>query len=232
MIYCFFFFDEQQFCIFLSFPLFQLADERSAFSEYITLAEHQFTSAKTKLPGKSELILVLSNWRFTRDLSQAYASKSVSVKCKPSNCTVSFKISSSDFGRGGKQHSAESFDFDRNGAILPYPVFSILLQQADNQLKPFFEAVKSRYDADTRCVLADDAADVSSPQKSTAPNYVTVEDEVYSGGQLEDEEDEEDEEDRNVVPSRTKGGSGSGKKGAPSGGIGEKPAGGKKSRRE
>ena len=79
MIYCFFFFDEQQFCIFLSFPLFQLADERSAFSEYITLAEHQFTSAKTKLPGKSELILVLSNWRFTRDLSQAYASKSVSV---------------------------------------------------------------------------------------------------------------------------------------------------------
>jgi hypothetical protein len=79
---------------------FQLADERSAFSEYITLAEHQFTSAKTKLPGKSELILVLSNWRFTRDLSQAYASKSASVKCKPSNCTVSFKISSSDFGRG------------------------------------------------------------------------------------------------------------------------------------
>ena len=105
------------------------------------------------------------------------------VKCRPENCTVSFKISSTDFALGSRKNDAETgFNFDKSGAIIPYCVFMYLLVKAETALAPFLNEVKAKYERDEGSVSFSEAA----------------------GDEYDEELEEEDEEDEALAERRTK----------------------------
>jgi len=146
-----------------------LLDDRSSFQEYIPIASHQKLignggDRKTKssmIVGDktldTELLLVLSNWRFLRDIEHQRAL----AICRTEDCTVGLKFTSSAFkwkesaaasavgDEGGETTNQSSqYPFDRNGVTFPYQTFIALL--SDHAVtNVFMQNVKRRYEDET-----------------------------------------------------------------------------------
>lgn len=80
----------------------------------------------------SNVVAVLSNYHFNRD-GQTAKFKT----CKPTDCTVGLKYSSSEFVVGGNRSTSSAtdvkdagFHFDRFGLLIPYPAFVSLFTDA------------------------------------------------------------------------------------------------------
>lgn len=99
----------------------------------------------------TEMILTISNWHFVRD----NVNKPKVPPCTPDDCTIGFKLSSTVFRSGGDSpttegetnpETGEKMYFDRNGALIPYAAFKVLIQSAD--LAVYMEQVKTLYEKD------------------------------------------------------------------------------------
>lgn len=116
------------------------------------MASHSF-AGKDGAQAHSELVLIISNWRFVRDVQ----SKPVCV-CKAEHCTVGFKLSSSEFqSRAVKNGEASGnggeFNFDKHGAVMPYSAFLTLLNDV-GLTNAFIQKIKDRYELDEGSVSA------------------------------------------------------------------------------
>jgi len=117
--------------------------------------------------------MILSNWRFTRDIQGKSDSSSV---CRPEDCTVGFKISSSQFKtKSAKAGESLDFNFDRQGAVFPYSAFRGLLNN-DGMINIFLNELSLRFEQD------------EGPLFDTIPPAPTSSD-------LEDVSDEPDDDD-------------------------------------
>ena len=103
---------------------FQLAGSRSPISEYIEAAQHVLRRRNGE-EVVTKLIVIISTWHFTRDNENIE-----SPTIYPSDCTVQFKYSSSEFQAqtGEETLDGSGFNFDKNGLIFPYPVFVNLMK--------------------------------------------------------------------------------------------------------
>jgi len=105
---------------------FKLGDCRSSISEYIVGAEHS-VKRKNGEEVKTQLIVIISTYHFTRD-NETTESPTV----HPSDCTVQFKYSSTEFKASTGEETADSsgFFFDKHGLVLPYPAFVNLMKNS------------------------------------------------------------------------------------------------------
>ena len=97
----------------------------------------------------TDLILTLSNWHFVRD----NVNKPIMPPCTPDDCTIGLKLSSTVFRSGDSSadgetnpETGERLYFDRNGALIPYAAFKVLIQS--EQMTVYMEQVKKQYEKD------------------------------------------------------------------------------------
>lgn len=86
-------------------------------------AEHT-TRRKNGEDVKTSMVVILSTWHFTRDNS---CTENPTIY--PSDCTVQFKYSSTEFqtSTGEDTSDGSGFFFDKHGAIFPFPAFINLM---------------------------------------------------------------------------------------------------------
>jgi hypothetical protein len=130
----------------------QLEQSRSEFTTNLVLATHKKTPSKPprgsfnvsyqQFDTKSELLLVLSNYRFNRDLIGA-----PTIPCKPSDCTVTFKLSSTGFLFGGQYEQEGRYRYDRQGACFSFNAFMSLLD-CKPLMVDYLLQVRRLYEAD------------------------------------------------------------------------------------
>lgn len=111
------------------FCLPQLCTSRSPISEYIEAAQH-VVRRRNGDEITTKLIVIISTWHFTRD-NEGIESPTI----YPSDCTVQFKYSSTEFQSQNGEESLDGsgFSFDKNGLIFYYPVFVSLMKSAKFQ---------------------------------------------------------------------------------------------------
>jgi hypothetical protein len=124
---------------------------------------------------KSELLLVISNWRFVKQNQELPA-----TPCKPHDCTVSLKLSSTGFlsanpDAGGS--TAESFRFDKQGACFSYDAFLDLLAN-NSMVSEFLAEVRRLYEADAGALQLLSESDVFGDEDANDESGVTDEPEV------------------------------------------------------
>ena len=125
---------------------------RSHFSDYSVLSQINFNDRKGA-SQTSHFVLIISNWHFVRD----NIDRMVCLPCKPENCNISIKLSSTTF-RGGPTELAqgggtldpeirpdEEFFFDKNGIIIPYSAFISLLNDR-HFTDEYLPAVKKEFE--------------------------------------------------------------------------------------
>ena len=73
--------------------------------------------------------------------------------CTPDDCTIGLKLSSTVFRSGDSSadgetnpETGERLYFDRNGALIPYAAFKVLIQS--EQMTVYMEQVKKQYEKD------------------------------------------------------------------------------------
>jgi hypothetical protein len=140
------------FKIYPFFLVHQLEHSRSEFTTNLVLATHKRTQSKPprgsfnvsyqQFDTKSELLLVLSNYRFNRDLLGG-----ATVPCKPSDCTVTLKLSSTGFLFAGQYEQEGRYRFDRQGACFSFNAFMSLLDCKPLMVEYLLQ-VRRLYEAD------------------------------------------------------------------------------------
>ena len=117
----------------------QLQNQRSPISEYIPLSSYAFNEpvagSKKRKPGTSETVLIINNWHFNRDVLEMTHPPA----CLPENCSVQIKISSSAFMV--KDGASERHNFDKNGAIIPYPAFVWMCDDGKTEVESMIEEI-------------------------------------------------------------------------------------------
>lgn len=189
------------------FYLLQTMHTRSHYSDYTVIATHMFKQKRDNVEKThtSELVLIINNWHFVKDTH----TKTVVPPCRPDDCSVQIKISSTVFKSEAQllssgsdlldtNETGEEFFFDKNGTIIPFPAFKELITSKDFQF--YLKKVKEQFDEDSGSSTwidheeAEEHVDfLSNVQSSQGPRG-------YLGGPTEkegQEEEEEDEDDEN-----------------------------------
>ena len=149
---------------FYFFLYFQIANDRSGFSDYRTITTYNWTD-RGGLSQTTKVVVTVSNWHFNRDCLR-YETAPI---CKLENVMVTLKLASTVFdgnrestaplstsGNSGSPGSTpiksgqritatsgEEYHFDKNGAIVPYSAFVSLIDSAEFQ--EYLEKVKKLY---------------------------------------------------------------------------------------
>ena len=127
---------------------------RSHYSDYTVIASHMFKQKRDNVEKThtSELVLIINNWHFVKDNH----TKTNVPPCRPDDCSVQIKISSTVFkseSQAGSSDLAEAsanseeYFFDKNGIIIPFPAFKDLLSNRDFQF--YLGKVKQQFEEDT-----------------------------------------------------------------------------------
>ena len=150
----------------------QSQDERSHSTSYLVVSSAEKVDAgvgkRTYGAAKtisSNVVAVLSNYHFNRDKQTAKFKP-----CRPSDCSVGLKYSSSEFAIPSSVNSDAGFHFDRFGLLVPYEAFVSLFTNKD--FGTYLNRCKER-------------------REQNAP-VVGDKDENEDNEEEEDEEDEED----------------------------------------
>ena len=179
---------------------------RSHFSDYTVLSEVKFVDQKGKTQ-ESQYVLIISNWHFIRE----HQDKRESPPCKPEDCNISIKLSSTTFKTGSADLSItganyldplpdDGFSFDRNGVIIPYSSFLSLMEDK-YFLNDYLPDVQREYE---RLCGPLDLTRETTPIPSHDP--------FADGGEEGEEEEEEEEEERPVKQVKKSGKVSKGKK--------------------
>lgn len=130
-----------------------MQNRRSPISEYIPLSRYVFKEStgnqngKRKMDGRSETLLIVNNWHFNRDVMKM----SNPTACKPEDCSIQIKISSTNFQT--KDTNAEfpsDFHFDKNGISIPYSAFVWLCDAGNEEMALLMTEMKNHYDSDVK----------------------------------------------------------------------------------
>lgn len=128
-----------------------MQSQRSPESEYILISTNHFddkSANRKNQKGISKTVLIVNNWHFNRDVLEM----GNPTKCKPENCSVQLKISSTAFqvkSSSDKKSSSDSFHFDKQGIILPYPAFVWLCGEKPKEtLESFVDDIQKLYHKD------------------------------------------------------------------------------------
>ena len=126
----------------------QLQNQRSPISDYIPLSSYSFNESvagsRKRKPGKSETVLIINNWHFNRDVLEM----TNPTACLPENCSVQIKVSSSAFMVN--DGTSEKYNFDKNGAIIPYPAFVWMCDDGKDELESMIEEILTLHKKDIK----------------------------------------------------------------------------------
>lgn len=100
-------------------------------------------AGKRKKDGISETVLIMSNWHHNRDVMEMENP----TACKPENCSVQIKISSTAFINKNVE-SNTIFHFDKNGINIPYSAFVYMCDNDQIEIGHFIEDVKKQFNND------------------------------------------------------------------------------------
>jgi hypothetical protein len=109
------------------------------------LADFSYQNREKK-PQETKIVVSISNWHFVRDNEK----KKNCSPCRPEDCTVTFKLSSTVFKPAGGVETVQNPNdkdlfFDKVGAIIPYSAFSSLMS-AKGFVDTFCSTVKKEYE--------------------------------------------------------------------------------------
>lgn len=123
----------------LDFSYIFFQDDICGINEYIYLSEHNYVNSESK-QGLSKVVLALSNWSWVQDIKER---SEKNFRCDPSDFSISFKISSTDFKNPEKTNDSHLY-FDKQGALLKYSDFFLLLK--NSQFLDFISTVKQKFE--------------------------------------------------------------------------------------
>lgn len=173
---------------------------RSHYSDYTVIASHMFRQKRDGVDKThtSELVLIINNWHFVKDNH----TKTHVPPCRPDDCSVQIKISSTVFKSesqllaGGSDlveaaDNGEQFFFDKNGIIVPYSAFKDLLTDVDFQ--QYLGRVQQQFEEDSGTPTWLDEEDEEHFMPFVEFNH-DVQSSQRGRGELSDQDQEKEEE--------------------------------------